>query len=117
MLNSINLQGNLTKDAEVKELKDGKKIALFSIANQRDKETTYFFSCKCFNEKVFPCLKKGTLIIVSGELTQKFWTDCEGVKKENIGITVYKVDFVPTSKKEEPKKESKEEEAEEDIWF
>lgn len=113
MLNSINLQGNLTKDAETRELKDGKKIALFSIANQHDKETTYFFPCKCFNEKIFPYLKKGTHIIASGELTQNKWTDAEGNKKESIGITVYKVDFVPTGKKEEPKKE----EAEEDVWF
>lgn len=114
MLNSVIVQGRLTSDVKVIDTKEGKKIGLFSIANNKDKETTYFFQCKSFSDKVFPYLKKGTQILVSGELVQNKYNDKEGNPKENIGILAYKIDFVSSGekKKEEPKEVS-----DEDIPF
>ena len=91
MLNSVNLQGRLVKDAELKSTQSGISVASFSIAVQsRRKDSggnyiSYFINCVAFGkiaETVEKHVFKGSKIAVIGE-----WTT--GSYKNKDGNTVY----------------------------
>ena len=73
----MNIIGRLTRDAEVRNLSNEKKVVNFSIAtndNYRNKlgerieQTTYFECAYWISPKVADFLTKGTLIELSGRL-------------------------------------------------
>ena len=79
-MNDLKLQGRLARDAVLKITKNGKKLALFTLAvNQTKKNAdgTYFdeanyFPCSAFigSEKFASYLKKGQPLILEGYLKQ-----------------------------------------------
>jgi single-strand DNA-binding protein len=110
-LNSILLEGNLTKDPESKTLSTGTQVCNFSLASDRfyrqndntEKEVSYF-DVEAWAKLGLACsqnLKKGRGVRVVGRLKQDRWLDAEGKSKSRVIIVAEHVEFKP-QKKEEP---------------
>lgn len=87
MLNSVNLQGRLVKDAELKSTQSGISVASFSIAVQsRRKDSggnyiSYFINCVAWrglSDFISKYFHKGDMIIISGELTTRSYEGNNG---------------------------------------
>jgi len=100
-MNKVELLGRLTKDIELKEAKNGKKYAKFTLAVPKagDKDKTNFIDCIVFDkmaETIEKYVDKGKRIIVSGELNIEIYEDKDNNKKTSVSILVndfYFVDF------------------------
>ena len=108
MLNKTILHGNLTRDIELKDLGNDKKVANFSIAirreykNQNEEYETDFFNCSAFGRTaVFLSnyFKKGQEILITGHLQNNQWETESGEKRTATNIIVENVEFC--GKKEE----------------
>jgi len=86
-MNNINITGNLTRDAEMKQIGDSNVIE-FSIANNDESKKNQsgewekivsYFNCSIWSKsgKIFNHLKKGKAVSVSGKLKQEIWQDKE----------------------------------------
>lgn len=83
MLNHITLQGRLTRDPELRHTGTGTAVASFTLAVDRDynREEVDFIDCVAwrnsaeFVEKYF---HKGDMMIVSGRLQIREYTDKDG---------------------------------------
>jgi len=83
--------GRLTRDAETKELSEKAVVVKFSIASDRDKETTDFFDCFMFlpkGAKLPEYLKKGKQVFISGSLQQDRWETGDGEKRSKVVIKI-----------------------------
>jgi len=105
-LNSVLIEGNLTRDPELVTTKSGKSVCNFSIAtnyyfkkdNEPQKEVSFFDievwagladSCKQY-------LKKGRGVRVVGKLKQNRWVNNEtGDNMQNTKIIAEHVEFKP----------------------
>lgn len=99
-LNSVELVGRLTRDAEKKVTHDGRSILNFSIANNHSvnkgdhwEDEPYFFNCTLFGKQadsLAQYMTKGRQIALRGSLRQTSWT-------AETGQTVSRVDIVVAS--------------------
>ena len=86
-MNLIIITGNLGKDATQRLTPSGDSIVSFSVpakSGYGDKQKTSWVRCSMFGKRgegVFPYLKKGVLVGVSGEFSMNEWTDKEGQPK------------------------------------
>ena len=98
-MNSIKIQGRLTKDPEQKVGSSGAEYVKFTVAvdRKRSKEKAVdFFDCTAFQQTgafVAKYFAKGDGIIVSGRMESDKFTDKEGMKRTTWGITVEEVEF------------------------
>ena len=98
-MNSIKIQGRLTKDPEQKVGSSGAEYCKFTVAvdRKRSKEKAVdFFDCTAFQQTgafVAKYFAKGDGIIVSGRMESDKFTDKEGMKRTTWGITVEDVEF------------------------
>lgn len=96
MLNHITLMGRLTRDVELRRTGSGVPVASFAIAVDRDfadkqsgeKETDFidivaWRSTADFVSKYF---SKGRMIVVSGRLQIRNWTDKDGNKRRTAEV-------------------------------
>ena len=115
MLNHITIMGRLTRDPELRRTNSGTPVASFTVAVDRDfsgkdggEKDTDFIDCVAwrgtaeFLEKYF---KKGRMIVVSGRLQLRDWTDKEGNKRRSAEVVAENVYF-GDSKKDEDKPQS-----------
>ena len=98
MLNKVQLLGNLGKDPEIRQTKDGKDIASFSLATSeswKDKSTgekkikTEWHKVVVFGATagvVKNYVKKGSKLYIEGSLQTRKWTDKEGLEKYTTEI-------------------------------
>ncbi len=99
MLNQVNIMGRLTHNPGIKTTPNGKSVSTFSIAtNQgsKEKEKTYFIDLVAWNSTAeFLCkyFSKGSLIIVSGILTSRTYTDKNENKRKATEILVNEIHF------------------------
>ncbi len=105
MINSITIQGNLTRDAEIRTTQAGGVIGNLSIAvndRRRSKEGEWeerpsFFDAKLFGpraEKLSPYLTKGKRVTIQGKLRQDRWDDKEtGQPRSAVYIVVDELEF------------------------
>jgi len=119
-LNSILLEGNLTKDPESKTLPSGTQVCNFSVAANRfyrqndalEKETS-FFDVEAWARLGQTCgetLKKGRGVRVVGRLKQDRWVDALGKSHSRVKIVAEHVEFKPQFKPvEETEKQGEEE--------
>ena len=92
MINKVFLEGNLTRDCEVRTTKIG-DVANFRIAvNNRKKvkgewqdDPAYIDIVKFQAEKVIPYLRKGQKVIVSGRLSMDSW-EKDGQRKSRLQV-------------------------------
>jgi single-strand DNA-binding protein len=93
-VNNWNFTGNLGNDCEQKYLPNGDAIVSFSVgvkAGYGDKASTTWARCAMFGkrgEAVAPYLLKGQLVGVSGELTNREYTDKDGNKRTSLDVRV-----------------------------
>lgn len=106
-LNSVLVEGNLTKDPQEKII-EGTSLSSFSIAcnryykkdGEQTKETS-FFDVSVWGKTAEYCnkyLKKGNGVRVVGRLKQEHWVDAEGKNKYAVKIIGEHVDFFPSQK-------------------
>lgn len=110
MLNHIVIQGRLTRDPELRRTGSGTAVASFSVAVGRDypsKETgdcdVDFIDCVAWRhtgEFVSKYFTKGSMIVVSGRLQIRNWTDRDGNKRKTAEIVAENVYFGESKKKE-----------------
>ena len=110
-MNSISIDGRITKDFEVK-MSNNKEVLPFTIANQKDKDTTNFINCIAFGNNVkfiTKYFKKGDGINIEGELSQRTYKNKEGKDVSTLNVLVNSVSF-PLShniqKEEEPQNDN-----------
>lgn len=111
MLNHITIMGRLTRDPELRRTGTGLAVASFSVAVERDypnkdtgeKEVDYI-DCVAWRhngEFVSKYFTKGSMIVVSGRLQIRTWTDKDGNKRKAAEIVAENVYFGESKKKSE----------------
>lgn len=103
MLNHIVIMGRLTRDPELRRTGSGLAVANFAVAVDRDwpnKDTgekeTDFINCVAWRqtgEFVSKYFTKGSMIVVSGRLQIKKWTDRNGMNHYDAEIVADDVYF------------------------
>ncbi|MBT8220848.1 MAG: single-stranded DNA-binding protein [Bacteroidia bacterium] len=97
--NKVNLIGNLGRDVEIKETKNGKKLVRFSLATNdsyKDKEGNKIVDTQWHNaiawgktaEMMALLLKKGNEVAIEGRLTYGSFQNKDGVTKYTTDIVV-----------------------------
>lgn len=90
MINNVTIEGNITKDLEIKQIKNGEDSVInFTVANHLyKKEKPEFINCAVFGkraESMFNYCEKGNRVLVEGKLKTKSYT--KEVKGETINFT------------------------------
>jgi single-strand DNA-binding protein len=100
-INQTIILGRLTRDPEVSVTKTNKQICKFSIANNRGKGDqpgdVHFFNVTAWEKLAGTCsqyLKKGSQVIIAGELQQNRWQDETGKARSAVSITARTVQFL-----------------------
>ena len=103
MLNHITIMGRLTRDPELRRTGTGIAVASFSVAVDRDfsgrdggEKETDFIDCVAWRqtgEFVSKYFTKGSMIVVSGRLQIRSWTDKEGNKRRTAEVVADNVYF------------------------
>ena len=96
MLNHITIMGRLTRDPELRRTGTGIAVASFTVAVDRDfggrdggEKETDFIDCVAWRqtgEFVSKYFTKGRMIVVSGRLQIRSWTDKEGNKRRTAEV-------------------------------
>ena len=96
MLNHITIMGRLTREPELRRTGTGTAVASFTVAVDRDfsgrdggERETDFIDCVAWRqtgEFVSKYFTKGSMIVVSGRLQIRNWTDKEGNKRRSAEV-------------------------------
>ena len=96
MLNHITIMGRLTRDPELRRTGSGVAVASFSVAVDRDfgknengEKETDFIDCVAWRntaEYISKYATKGRMVVVSGRLQIRSWTDKEGNKRRTAEV-------------------------------
>ena len=96
MLNHITIMGRLTRDPELRRTGSGIAVASFTVAVDRDfsgrdggERETDFIDCVAWRqtgEFVSKYFTKGSMIVVSGRLQIRGWTDKDGNKRRTAEV-------------------------------
>lgn len=104
--------GRLTRDAEVRNLQNEKKVVNFSIAtndNYRNKQgerieqTTYFECAYWISPKVADFLTKGTLVELSGRAHTSAWLGKDGEPHAGLNFHTSQIKVHSSTRKTESK--------------
>ena len=96
MLNHITIMGRLTREPELRRTGTGIAVASFTVAVDRDfggrdggEKETDFIDCVAWRqtgEFVHKYFTKGRMIVVSGRLQIRSWTDKDGNKRRTAEV-------------------------------
>ena len=96
MLNHITIMGRLTRDPELRRTGTGVGVASFRVAVDRDyapkdggERKTDFIDCVAWRqtgEFISKYFTKGRMIVVSGRLQIRSWTDKDGNKRRTAEV-------------------------------
>lgn len=95
----IVILGRLGKDVEFKNVKDT-SVANFSVATSKkvkDKEYTSWHNIVAWGKTAEICskyLKKGSQVLIEGEMTYRDWEDKNKVKRTQAEIVASNVQFI-----------------------
>ena len=111
MLNQIIIQGRMSRDPELRRTGSGLAVTSFNVAVERDfpnKDTgekeVDFIDCVAWRqtgEFISKYFTKGMMIVVSGRLQIRPWTDKDGNKRKTAEIVVDNAYFGEGKKKKE----------------
>jgi single-strand DNA-binding protein len=101
--------GNLGKDPELQVTSDGTPVTRFSLAVNRTyktptgerKEETEWFTIVAWRQLAENCeqyLHKGSKVYVEGRLTQRRYTDKQGVQRTAVEVNATGVEFLDSPK-------------------
>lgn len=112
-INQVTVSGNLTRDAELRELKNDNYVISFTVAcndvfYDRDAEDyaeyANFIDCVMFGKRaaaIADYLKKGAKVCVSGKLHYSSWESDEG-KRSKIEVTAHDIEFMSRAEEAKP---------------
>ena len=110
MLNHITIMGRLTRDPELRRTGSGIAVASFTVAVDRDfggrdggEKETDFIDCVAWRqtgEFVSKYFTKGRMIVVSGRLQIRSWTDKDGNKRRTAEVVADNCYFGDSNKRE-----------------
>ena len=117
-MNSFNCIGNLTRDVDLAETKNGTAVAKFDVAVARkyDREKTDYFKIVAWKELAELCskyLSKGKKVYISGRLEPREY-EKDGVKRIVVEIIANEVEFLTPKSNDESKGKAKLEAYEDD---
>ena len=98
-MNKVFINGNLTKDMDVKVLQNGNYVGKFTIANTvgyGDKKKTYFIPCTLFGKRVESLEKiliTGAGVLVEGQLDYTSVKDEQGNWKNYTNVIVTEIEI------------------------
>ena len=103
MLDHIVIMGRMTRDPELRRTGSGIAVAGFTVAVDRDfsgkdggEKETDFIDCVAWRqtgEFVSKYFTKGSMIVVSGRLQMRSWTDKDGNKRRTAEVVAENVYF------------------------
>ena len=100
--------GNLTRDPELKNVKNDNKVCSFSIAiNNKLNDTTFYVDVETWNKTAENCsrfLSKGRKVLIEGRLQLNTWQSKTGENRSKVYCVADMVTFL--DKSTEPKKDS-----------
>jgi len=110
-LNKVILMGNLTRDPETFNTRNGggcnASLAMnrkFRTADGGDREETCFVELTIFGKRsdaFAQYLRKGSPVLVEGRLFQDQWEDQEGRQRSKIKVIVDNFEFVSSKRQQE----------------
>ncbi len=98
--------GNLTRDPETRTTQNGRSVTAFSVAVNRtyrnnegnSVEEVSYIDCSAWGpvgETIAKYLHRGSAILVSGRLTQRYWDDEKtGTKRSRVEIMIEDFNFI-----------------------
>lgn len=109
MLNHIDIMGRITRDPELRATGSGVSVCSFTVAVDRDfsqngQRETDFIDCVAWRkvgEFAARNFVKGSMIVVSGRLQMRGWTDKEGNKRRTAEVVADDVYFGEPRKRQE----------------
>ncbi len=112
-LNSVIVEGNLTRDPEEVSTPKGTPVCKFTIATnryykngeQQQQQEVSFFAVETWAKLASSCstyLEKGRGVRVVGRLKQERWTGTDEKKHERIVVVAEHVEFKPQGNKAHP---------------
>lgn len=107
-MNKIVLIGRLAADPELKTTTSGLSVTSFTIAVDRkgstDRVTDWIDIVAWRKTAEFICnyFKKGSPIVIDGNLQTRMWEDKDGKKRKTVEVIAESVEFVPRSGGEQP---------------
>lgn len=108
-MNQITIAGHLGADPEVRFTSSGKKVTTLRVAaraRRSGKDETIWWKVSVWGEefdKIMPYFKKGSPIIVVGELSKpEIFTDREGRPQVSMNITAQNIMFSPFGRPDSP---------------
>ena len=107
MLNNVTLMGRLVRDPDLRYTQNQTPVASFSLACERDTKdkTADFIDCTAWRhtaEFVNSYMTKGQMIVVTGRLQIRQWTDKDGNKRTAPEINVDNAYFAESKRKSDP---------------
>lgn len=91
-MNNLTIAGQLGRDAEVRFLPNGDPVANFSIADSQGKDKdAIWWNCQLFGkraESLGQYLVKGQSVTITGSVSQRKYTDKNGVEKISTDVRV-----------------------------
>lgn len=111
MLNSICLQGRLTRDPEIRYTQSSIPVATYTLAvdrgykDQRGNSQTDFIPCVAWGKRAdwaAKYLQKGMLIVVQGQIQSRKWQDDEGHNRTAYEVIVNAHHFCESKRAERP---------------
>ena len=110
MLNHITIMGRLTRDPELRRTGSGVAVASFTVAVDRDfgknengEKETDFIDCVAWRntaEYVSRYATKGRMVVVSGRLQIRGWTDKEGNKRRTAEVVADNLYFADSNRRD-----------------
>lgn len=110
MINVVTISGNIGREPELRQTKNGTQVLTFSLAvsdrkrNQQSgewEEVTNWIPCVVFGnraESLSRLLSKGMKCAIEGKLRQSSYEDKSGQKRSKIEVIVGEVEFLSGSK-------------------
>jgi single-strand DNA-binding protein len=113
-MNKVIMMGRLTRDPEVRYSSEGNAVSKFSLAVDRrykreGQPDADFFNCVAFGktaEFTEKYLKKGTKVVLDGELQNNNYTNKEGQRVYGIQIVVNSLEFAESKSRSNSDSES-----------
>lgn len=96
MLNKIQLHGRLTSAPDLRQTNSGKAVATFTLAVDRDKDSTDFIPCVAWEkraENAHAYFGKGQEAVVCGRLTTRKYEAKDGTTRTAYEVVVETMDF------------------------
>lgn len=103
-MNIVTIAGRLGKDPETRFTQGGQKVTSFSVATsirRKGQEETLWWRVTVWGDrfdKMISYLKKGSAVIVNGEMNLSHYNDRDGKNQTSLEITADSLRFSPFGK-------------------